>query len=227
MNYDFLFIRLMSCHDYEELKRNYKKHILCRELGDIRLVVVRKPDLIVPESLYKVSVRDVELELPRDKRELRELYDRAEWNTRVSMPPRIYFSEKIAGKDLYHTGVFMEEEYGYGCSPAVIDKKRSMSGMRLTNSSWFGGGVAAFYPGTAKRIADMLESDFYMTLPSIHEARIHSCRWTNVQEVHRAISHWNDVHYMKKGENIFSSCVFRFCKSRGEYQTVEYYDWNK
>ncbi len=225
MNSD-LFVRLIPSRDYEMLRRNFNRQIICREFGDVRAVVVKKPDLAIPENLCRISLNDIDIEIPLYYRDRDKLFMNALQNTRYFMPPRLYFSEKIEGKDMYHTGVFMEEEYRYGNDIAMVDRKRSMEGMRLTNSSWFGGAVAAFYPGTAKRLSYLLDSDFYMAFPSPHEARIHSCKWTNVHDVHNAITEWNRIKYGGYRGWQFSSCVYRYCRSRDEFQTVEYYDWN-
>lgn len=209
-----------------EVRKNYLGNILSRTVGDMRLVVVAEPEELIPGNLYGLKMRDVELEIPEDDAGRDKMFEKACWNTRASMPPRIFSSERISGKDMYRTGVFMEDELVYGKSMPVVDKKIATGGIRLTTSCWFGGAVALFYPGVAERLCRVLGSDYFITFPSVHEVRLHSALWTNAYDVHAAITDWNRIRYRDSLGETLSGDVYRYCSKRGEIQRVEYYDWN-
>ncbi len=228
MNNENLFLRLVTSSQYESVRRIYRGPIFSREIGDLRLVVVRKPVGIMPENLFGLKVADVDIDEEDEdikNGSTEKLFIRAGGNTRKSMPPRLFFTEHIGNVDMFHSGVLMEEEYGYGFSHAVIDRKRSMGGMRLTSTSWFGGAVAVFCPGVAKRLSEALGADLYITFPSPHESRVHSVKWNTAQEVHNAISNWNAVTYRNRKGDVFSRGLFRYCAVRDEIQPIEYYEW--
>ncbi len=225
MNNEKHLIRLVSWDTYLHIRKLYNGIILYKQVGDLCLVMVKEPFDLIPEKLYGLTLSDIEMEIPEDSKDRARMFDRAGWNTRYTFPPRLFATQNLSSSDLYHTGIIMEEEARYGYSSAIIDKKRSFGGMRLTTTSWFGGAVAVFCPGVAARLAVLFESDFFVTFPSPHESRIHSALFTNAHQVHDAITEWNRVkHDENKG---LSGSVFRYCAVRDEFQQIEYYDWTR
>ncbi len=217
------FIRLVPSDMFWNIRKNYNGLILYKQVGDLTLVMIKEPSVMVPDNLYGLKPADLEIKIPDDNDEREKLFDKAGWNSRYCMPPRLFSEQRLSTGDLYHTGLFMEDEPKYGYSNTIIDKKKAYNGMRLTTSCWFGGAVAVFYPGVAGRLADLFESDFFVTFPSPHEARIHGTRFNDVHQVHDAITEWNRVKYGEfKG---MSGAVFRYCAGREEFQQIEYYDW--
>lgn len=223
MNTEKHFLRLVPALNFNQIRVGYKGTILYKQYGDLFVVMINEPKEKIPDNLYGLTIRDVEVRIPDDPKDRARIFDKAGWNSRYCMPPRIFSSQKIGSDDLFHTGLFMEDEQRYGYSNAIIDKKMSINGLRLTTSCWFGGAVAVFYPGVAKRLSILLNSDFFVTFPTQHEARIHSAVFTDPHQVHGAITDWNRVKYGPFGG--MSGNVFRYCAARDDFQQIEYYDW--
>ncbi|MCR4617907.1 MAG: hypothetical protein K5669_06950 [Lachnospiraceae bacterium] len=219
-------LRLVSDSVYEQARRGHIGNVLSRVVGNIRLVVVKMPDSITPESICSLTERDLDFETPLEPRERKSVFEYAALRTSKMLPPRIFFSESIEGKDMYNSGMFMDYDEAAGRHIETIDKKRALKGIRLTTTGWFGGAVAVFYPGVAKRLSELMKSDFYVTFPSVHEARVHSASWSNVHEVHRAISEWNRLGKMRDTDEYVGDVVLRYCTVRDEFLPVEYPDWN-
>ena len=51
---------------------------------------------------------------------------------------------------------------------------RDSIGSCLSTARRTNGAVAIFLPGVAKRLADLMDADFYMVFTSIHEVMIHN-----------------------------------------------------
>ncbi|MBR1860701.1 MAG: hypothetical protein IJ796_02410 [Lachnospiraceae bacterium] len=223
---DEYLVRLVPEKNCELLCREYGRTMLSRGIGDMRLVAVLKYESLLPEELYGISLRNTDFEVPVLTEEKEKLLEKAIHKSSLLMPPRIFFTDEINGKDMYRCGVFMEEDASVRYGNLMASSDRARKGIRLTTTCWFGGAIAVFYPEVAKKIGDMLASDYFVTFPTVHEARIHSCRWCNAQEIHYALECWNrGICGMAVGERL-SRMVYRYCRTRDELQPVEYYDWN-
>lgn len=205
------------------LLQSWKGSIIYKCFGDIRLVVTRLPDNPCPDDLMNLTIDDIKFINPHEDHDKDLLFSRALLTSKVMMPPRLYDSERLESKDLLISGDFTDlsvlyDRYSFG-------KTSSRAGLRLTTSCWCGGAVSVFYPRILDRIFYILDSEFYVTFTSVHEARIHAVRDATSHEVHDAIVNWNRIHRKSAPEEYLTDKVYRYCINRHELQEVEYADW--
>lgn len=67
------------------------------------------------------------------------------------------------------------------CSADVVSK--DAMGNCLSTTIKTNGAVAIFLPGVAKRLADLLDSDFYMVFTSIHEVMVHNAEKVDPEDL--------------------------------------------
>lgn len=204
---DRYIVRVVSVSDSARIAREFGLSVEEKEFGDIRFVMMKEPDEWRSSVLRDISCMDVY----RGNISAKD-YKSAMSNTMNIMPPRLLATDDIGKHDLFSDGEFMAGEdevtvYGFYCE-----------GFRLTNTAWFGGAVAAFYPGVLKRIGELLGEDFYVTFPSANEARIHPAHITSATEIAGALRCWNNA-------GTFSDKVFRYSLVRNELQEIELYEW--
>lgn len=156
---DLLFIRIQN------LDRNRKEleNVVYRQIGDIALVLNLKVgetrDCITSLKISKpiltswgVNVNDV--------------FEKALLNTYFMSPPRFYHWEEMLFDPEYEGENFMNLIGDFHISDDTV-------GNCLSTTLRTHGAVAIFLPGVARRIANILDSDFYIVFTSIHEAMIH------------------------------------------------------
>ena len=208
---------------FEDLLHSWKGTVIFRCFGEIRLVVARLPDVPCTENLMNLTIDDIKFIYPHESHDRDLLFTRALVTSKAMMPPRLYDTEHLECKDLLSSGDFTDfaaiyDRFSFG-------KNSSRAGLRLTTSCWCGGAVSVFYPNILDRIFYILDSEFYVTFPSVHEARIHAVRDATSHEVHDAIINWNRIHRKSTPEEYMTDSVYRYCINRHELQEVEYADW--
>lgn len=164
MDYDTaksrLFVRLINYDRNADILRD----VVHKTLGDIVFTVYA----IVDENEFGIVSTKVLKSMVKkwDKNE-DDIFNEAIKNTYYLTPPRIYKWEGVLCDESYAGESFMNDE-------DICDLDKSFSGNILSTSRKTNGAVAVFLPGVAERIAELLDSDFYMVFTSIHEVMIHS-----------------------------------------------------
>lgn len=154
-----LFVRLLNCDRNSDILKN----VVHKTLGDIALtvcaIVDNRENLISTKILKSMVEKWIKTET--------DIFNEAIENTYRATPPRIYKWEGILCNESYAGESFMNDE-------DICDLDKSFSGNILSTTRKMNGAVAVFLPGVAERIAELLDSDFYMVFTSIHEVMIHS-----------------------------------------------------
>lgn len=164
MDYDTaksrLFVRLINYDRNADILRD----VVHKTLGDIVFTVYA----IVDENEFGIVSTKVLKSMVKkwDKNE-DDIFNEAIKNTYYLTPPRIYKWEGVLCDESYASESFMNDE-------DICDLDKSFSGNILSTTRKTNGAVAVFLPGVAERIAELLDSDFYMVFTSIHEVMIHS-----------------------------------------------------
>lgn len=164
MDYDTaksrLFVRLINYDRNADILRD----VVHKTLGDIVFTVYA----IVDENEFGIVSTKVLKSMVKkwDKNE-DDIFNEAIKNTYRATPPRIYKWEGVLCDKSYAGESFMNDE-------DICDLDKSFSGNILSTTRKTNGAVAVFLPGVAERIAELLDSDFYMVFTSIHEVMIHS-----------------------------------------------------
>ncbi|MEI3413498.1 MAG: DUF5688 family protein [Blautia sp.] len=82
-------------------------------------------------------------------------------------PPRIFMWEKLFYNPDYDGENFMSPDH------ELVMEKNSI-GICLSTARRTNGAIAIFLPGVARRLAELLEGDYFIVFTSIHEVMIHS-----------------------------------------------------
>lgn len=164
MDYDTaksrLFVRLINYDKNANILRN----VVYKTFGDIAFTVYA----IVDENEYGiVSTKILKFMVKKWDKNEDDIFNEAIKNTYYLTPPRIYKWEGVLCDESYAGDSFMNDE-------DVCDLDKSFNGNILSTTRKTNGAVAVFLPGVAERIAELLDSDFYMVFTSIHEVMIHS-----------------------------------------------------
>ena len=164
MDYDTaknrLFVRLINYGRNADILRN----VVYKTFGDIAFTVYA----IVDENEFGiVSTKILKFMVKKWDKNEDDIFNEAIKNTYYLTPPRIYKWEGVLCDESYAGESFMNDE-------DICDLDKSFSGNILSTTRKTNGAVAVFLPGVAERIAELLDSDFYMVFTSIHEVMIHS-----------------------------------------------------
>lgn len=164
MDYDTaksrLFVRLINYDRNADILRD----VVHKTLGDIVFTVYA----IVDENEFGIVSTKVLKSMVKkwDKNE-DDIFNEAIKNTYYLTPPRIYKWEGVLCDESYAGESFMNDE-------DICDLDKSFGGNILSTTRKTNGAVAVFLPGVAEKIAELLDSDFYMVFTSIYEVMIHS-----------------------------------------------------
>ena len=155
-----LFIRLLNYpRNKEELE-----NVVFERIGDIALVLYQKLGE-QENTIISVKIRRTMLDLWQlDKRTVME---QAMQNTCEMTPPRFYLWERLMEDPDYEGESFLD-------SSDIYELHRGWHGNCLSTTVKTNGAVAAFFPGVAKKIAELFDTGFYLVFTSIHEVMIHS-----------------------------------------------------
>ena len=204
---------------------DWKQSAIYRGIGDIMLVVVKLPDHPCTEDFSHLTEYDIKFIYPHEQKDRDHLFGQALLTSKKLMPPRIFGNEHLEYMNMLTSGGFADVGEAAMLERFSFGKSSSRAGLRLTTSCWCGGAVSVFYPGILERLFLILNSEFYVTFPSINEARIHATRDATAHEVRSAIVNWNRIHRKSNPEEYLTDSVFRYCANRHELQEVEYADW--
>ena len=219
-------VRLVNGPEIKRLIKTRGSYLVYRKFDEnLSLVVVKKPTYWEDMNTEFIKPDDLVCVTDQDDIDIDSFIDEALAYTMSKMPPRLFSAQRIEDKDLLLSGRFMDADYLYDYRFAIFGIELGKKGARLTHTGWFGGAVALFYPGVAKRLSSLMQGDFFATFPSLNEVRIHPTYTTNAYEVHEAIRSWNAARDKSLLYKSITNSVYRYCASRQEFQEVAYPDW--
>ena len=200
-----LFIRLLNVKMH---KRELARAVY-RRIGDIALVLYMQ----IGEIDGRISSMKIRKEcLEEWKLDENTVFEAALLNTYFISPPRIYYWENMVYNPDYSGECFMDLNHEFFM-------KRDSIGNCLSTARRTNGAVAIFLPGVAKRLADLLEADFYMVFTSIHEVMIHSTELSYPDDLETVLR--DTLREATPEEDFLTDKVYRYCRDTGKFMVYK------
>lgn len=188
---DRLFVRLLNL----ENNREELQHFVYRTVGDIAMALYFR---LAENEKGVTSMKVAGNFLEKWNLDADDVMDAALENTARIDPPRIYRLEKMIF-DLGYEGEEINED-------ADLDK--GILGNCMSTSDKTNGAVSVFLPGVAKRLGELLDSDFYMAFTSVHEVMIHDIKSVQWKELENIVS--ATIQGSTPAEDYLTSRIYRY-----------------
>lgn len=208
MDYDTaksrLFVRLINYDRNADILRD----VVHKTLGDIVFTVYA----IVDENEFGIVSTKVLKSMVKkwDKNE-DDIFNEAIKNTYYLTPPRIYKWEGVLCDESYAGESFMNDE-------DICDLDKSFNGNILSTTRKTNGAVAVFLPGVAEKIAELLDSDFYMVFTSIHEVMIHNAKKVDPEDLKSVLT--DTIRETVPEEDYLTSRIYKYNRRTHKFECV-------
>lgn len=208
MDYDTaksrLFVRLINYDRNADILRD----VVHKTLGDIVFTVYA----IVDENEFGIVSTKVLKSMVKkwDKNE-DDIFNEAIKNTYYLTPPRIYKREGVLCDESYAGESFMNDE-------DICDLDKSFNGNILSTTRKTNGAVAVFLPGVAEKIAELLDSDFYMVFTSIHEVMIHNAKKVDPEDLKSVLT--DTIRETVPEEDYLTSRIYKYNRRTHKFECV-------
>ena len=200
-----LFVRLMNRKKHQkELSR-----AVYRAIGDIALVLYMQVGEVDGCTSSMKIRRECLEEWGIDEN---AVFDAALINTYFISPPRIFLWEKLIGNPEYDGECFMDLNHEFHL-------KRDSIGNCLSTARRTNGAVAVFLPGVAKRLADLMNADFYLVFTSIHEVMIHNVNISYPEDLEIVLR--DTIQEATPEEDFLTDKVYRYCRETGDFMMYQ------
>lgn len=194
---------------------NYEKHVkklqvgIYERVGDIALVLYI--------SIGTVRGHYVSSMVPSRvftgwKRKQEEVMKAALKNTYDLFPPRMFDISSLLCLEENMSSAFMERE------TLPMDTEGN-GGIFITNTAQINGAISIFLPGVAKKLGELLDSDYYIAFTSMHEAAVHKIGTVEVEDIRSSLSEVNEEMYVE--EDFLSEQVYRYNRESDNIEAVE------
>lgn len=200
-----LFVRLLNRKRHQ---RELSKAVY-RVIGDIALVLYMQ---IGQLNGCTTSIKVPENCVKNWGMEESTVFENALLNTYFISPPRIFLWEKLIGNPMYNGECFMDLNHDYKL-------KRDSIGNCLSTARRTNGAVAAFLPGVARRIADLMDADFYLVFTSIHEVMIHNVNLSYPEDLEVVLK--DTIREATPDEDFLTDKVYRYCRETGDFMMYQ------
>lgn len=192
----YLFIRLLNAEQH----RLDLEQAVFWSVGDIALVLYMK----VGENENCIT----SIKMRRDYIEYWDMepevvFKEALMNTYRISPPRIFFWEKLL-YDEYYTG---DSFVGQMDFPLIRDAR----GNCLSTEVRTNGAVAAFLPGVADFLSELMGGDLYLVFTSIHEVMVHNAREVTCEELADVLA--DTIEEATPEEDYLTSSIYKYSRS--------------
>lgn len=96
----------------------------------------------------------------------------------------------------------------------MVMEKNSI-GICLSTARRTNGAIAIFLPGVARRLAELLEGDYFIVFTSIHEVMIHSVERVYPEDLENVLRQTLQVATPK--EDYLTSKIYRYSQETGDF----------
>ena len=193
-----LFIRLVRAGD-QRLKQS-----VYRIVGDIALVLYMK---ISSANGTLISIRVGQNMLDQWGLPEEEVFRDAMTVTMSCHPPRSFDLELL----LTSCGSFFK---GFPFMEAKSWNYSGTGGICISTDDHMNGAVALFYPGVAKKIGELLDSDFLIAFTSIHEGMVHRINEIPVSDLTAVLA--DTIRESTPEKDILTYSIYRYSRERDE-----------
>ena len=202
---DKLIIRAISYTDNKNLLKNH----YFRRIEDIALVLyVEAGNSSRGYATMKIPVTSMK------GWDLEEAYETAMENTVKNNIPvfspmeLLYSGDSIPASKKY----LMNENYNF--RPSILNT------YRLSTDASINGAMAVFFPGVLKRVAKILNDDFYVVFLSIHEGMIHPMKKFDKSSLLSRAGDTKSINVMNAAEYL-SSNLFAYYRDKETLELAE------
>lgn len=133
-------------------------------------------------------------------------------NTYDLFPPRIFDLFFLGGAEEDMYCAFMEKE------TLPMDTEGSR-GIFITNTVQINGAASLFLPGVAKKLGELLDSDYYIAFTSVHEAAIHKIGTVEVEVIRSSLIGMNEE--LDVEEDFLSEQVYWYNREQDKIEVME------
>lgn len=190
---DSLFIKAVR-YEKEELEGQ-----IYRVVGDIALVLCFE---VQADKNEIMTVKVPAYMLREWKKNKEDVWEDAMENTVHKAEPRVYDFMKMILSPEYDGDRFMEE----GTGEAI---KNTPVGNCISSSNRINGATVMFYPGTARRISDLMGGvDLYVVFTSVIEAMVHDVDTVSKEDLSKILKEILETSVEK--EEILSEHIYRY-----------------
>lgn len=198
-----LFVRLVNADSYKLKQRD----VIYKQIGDIAIVLYYSISNPQESEIISTIVRKTFFDSWNKAED--EVFETAFANTYASMPPRLYEWNPnspldFTGKDFMNHNESINEECIVNC---------------ISTATKTNGAVAVFLPGVAKRIAELLNGDFYVAFTSIHEAMIHATTAVSAEELQQILQ--ETIDECVDNDEFLSYNILRYSKDEQKFTFIE------
>lgn len=142
-----------------------------------------------------------------------EVMKKALKNTYDLFPPIVF--------DLYRLGDSKEEMcYTFMEKKTLPADTEGSGGIFITNTAQLNGAVSLFLPGVAKKLGELLNSDYYIAFTSMHEAAIHKTGTVEVEGIRSSLQELNKELDIK--EDFLTEQVYKYSRVEDKIVMVEW-----
>lgn len=194
---------------------NYEKHVeqlrvgIYDRVGDIALVLYISIGTVKGHYVSSMVPSRVFSGWKQTKEEVMRA---AMENTYDLFPPRMFDLSCLLDLEEDMSCAFMEKV------TMPIDTEKS-GGIFITNTNQINGAVSLFLPGVAKKLGELLKSDYYIAFTSVHEAAIHKIGTVEVEIIRRSLSGMNEELDMEA--DFLSEQVYKYSQENDRIEVVE------
>lgn len=213
-----IFEKTKNLNDFDKIKKDLFVRLLNRKLHEKELSkavyqVVGDIALVLYMQVGNSNGRVISMKIRRENLkewglDAQTVFDTALLNTYFMSPPRIYSWKKILSNPNNEGEDFMDPNNFFQIEKGNIGS--CLSTVRKTN-----GAVAIFIPGVAKRLADLLEGDFYLVFTSIHEVMIHSTDNSYPEDLERILK--ETIRESTPKEDFLTYKIYRYSRATGHF----------
>lgn len=147
----------------------------------------------------------------RQKKE--EVMKKALKNTYDLFPPIVFDLFRLGDSKEEMCYTFMEKE----TLPADTE---GSGGIFITNTAQLNGAVSLFLPGVAKKLGELLNSDYYIAFTSMHEAAIHKTGTVEVEGIRNSLQELNKELDIE--EDFLTEQVYKYSRVEDKIVMVEW-----
>lgn len=216
-------VRLIKASDLERLISSRESYLVYKKIGDICLLVTRPPqdfgeidmDILNPDMLCCIPEGNIGL---RDKIMWEALNRTMRW-----IPPRLLDTFPYNGDDFMNWSTdFSEYNNNYS---GILYNAECGVGLRLTTTNWYGGAIAIFYPWVAKKIYEILKTEFCFYFPSNNEVSIVPINYRGIKEIRESIVNYENGYGKIKMSKGLTDSIYRYDSQRDTFEMVVSSDW--
>lgn len=186
-----------------------------KAIGDIALVVYL---LVAEESNHIVTTKLPKRFLKDWNKNEDDIFEEALNNTYKLTPPRIHVHNLFDLLDINFMSSLLDDGEDFMSPSYTGELIKDFGENMLTTTKKTNGAVAVFLPGVAKRLAEILGTDFYIVFISVNEAMIHADTYIEPHELKGILM--DTTNECTPEEERLTSKIYKYVSDENEFICV-------